>query len=212
MIDRTERTFALKPKRLIADTAYGSGRFLGWLVKEKAITPHIPVWDMSKRKDGAFSRFDFSFNKRRNHYTCPAGKTLTTTGRVATDNGSGPITPARAHLAAGESEITFGSCLGACSPARWMVGLWEMAPWVSDGRRKPLARTGRGDTLRPARSRALHSVLGVAMSGNGTKAYVMANGRHRYAKHQQYVTAAPIRIDSAGELLRTAQPAGGQHG
>ena len=61
MIDRTERTFALKPKRLIADTAYGTGRFLGWLVKEKAITPHIPVWDMSKRKDGAFSRFDFTF-------------------------------------------------------------------------------------------------------------------------------------------------------
>jgi transposase len=34
MIDRTERTFALKPKRLIADTAYGTGRFLGWLVKK----------------------------------------------------------------------------------------------------------------------------------------------------------------------------------
>jgi Transposase DDE domain len=66
MIDRTERTFDLKPKRLIADTAYGTGRFLGWLVKEKAITPHIPVWDMSKRKDGTFTRFDFTFDKRRN--------------------------------------------------------------------------------------------------------------------------------------------------
>ena len=87
MIDRTERTFDLKPKRLIADTAYGTGRFLGWLVKEKAITPHIPVWDMSKRKDGAFSRFDFTFDKRRNLYICPAGKTLTTTGHVAADNG-----------------------------------------------------------------------------------------------------------------------------
>ena len=86
MIDRTERTFALKPKRLIADTAYGTGRFLGWLVK-KTITPHMPVWDMSKRKDGAFSRFDFTFDKRRNLYICPAGKTLTTTGRVAADNG-----------------------------------------------------------------------------------------------------------------------------
>src|SRR5262245_23030540 len=42
MIDRTERTFALKPKRLIAGTAYGTGRFLGWLAK-KTITPHIPV-------------------------------------------------------------------------------------------------------------------------------------------------------------------------
>ena len=87
MVDRTERTYAPKPKRLIADTVYGTGRFLGWLVKEKAITPHIPVWDMSKRKDGAFSRFDFTFDKRRNLYICPTGKTLTTTGRVAADNG-----------------------------------------------------------------------------------------------------------------------------
>src|SRR5262245_31916623 len=87
MLDRTEGTFGLKPKRLIADTAYGTGRFLGWLVKEKAITPHIPVWDMSKRKDGTFTRFDFAFDKRPNLYTCPAGKTLTTTGRVSADNG-----------------------------------------------------------------------------------------------------------------------------
>jgi transposase len=86
MIDRTERRFALKPKRLIVDTAYGTGRFLGWLAK-KTITPHIPVWDMSKRKDGSFSRFDFTFDKRRNLYICPAGKTLTTTGRAAADNG-----------------------------------------------------------------------------------------------------------------------------
>src|SRR6478735_8223899 len=35
MIDRTEHCFDLKPKRLIADTAYGTGKFLGWLVKEK---------------------------------------------------------------------------------------------------------------------------------------------------------------------------------
>src|SRR5450759_4342590 len=32
MLDRTERCFHLKPKRLAADTAYGTGRFLGWLV------------------------------------------------------------------------------------------------------------------------------------------------------------------------------------
>jgi transposase len=87
MINRAEGMFDLKPKRLIADTAYGTGRFLGWLVKEKAITPHIPVWDKSTRKDGTFSRFDFTFDKRRNLYVCPASKTLTTTGRVAADNG-----------------------------------------------------------------------------------------------------------------------------
>ena len=82
MIDRTEACFDLKPERLAADTAYGTGRFLGWLVNDKNITPHIPVWDMSKRKDGCFSRADFTFDKDSNVYICPAGKTLTTSGKV----------------------------------------------------------------------------------------------------------------------------------
>ena len=44
MIDRTEKTFGLKPKRLTADTAYGTGKVLAWLLG-KNITPHIPVWE-----------------------------------------------------------------------------------------------------------------------------------------------------------------------
>ncbi len=87
MIDRTERCFNLKPRRLAADTAYGTGRFLGWLVKDKRITPHIPVWDMSAREDGTFSRSDFTFDKRRNVYICPAGKVITTSGQVCADRG-----------------------------------------------------------------------------------------------------------------------------
>ena len=55
MLDRTEACFDLKPKRLAADTAYGTGKFLGWLVKEKKIAPHIPVWERPKREDGTFS-------------------------------------------------------------------------------------------------------------------------------------------------------------
>jgi hypothetical protein len=86
MLERTERRFDLKPKRLVADTAYGIDRFLGWLVK-KRIVPHIPVWNMSERKDGTFSRADFTFEKRRDIYMCPAGKVLTTTGHVSTDHG-----------------------------------------------------------------------------------------------------------------------------
>jgi transposase len=87
MIDRTERCFDLRPKRLAADTAYGIGRFLGWLVKEKRIAPHIPVWDKSQRDDGTFSRVDFAFDRKRNVYICPAGKPMTTSGRMSTDNG-----------------------------------------------------------------------------------------------------------------------------
>ena len=54
MIDRVEERFNLKPKRLIGDTAYGTGPMLGWLVDEKQIEPHIPVWDKSERDDGTF--------------------------------------------------------------------------------------------------------------------------------------------------------------
>ena len=85
MIERTEERFDIKPKLLAADTAYGSGANLNWLVKDKDIAPHIPVIDKSKRNDGTFSREDFTFDKERNVYTCPAGKTLTTTGKLVND-------------------------------------------------------------------------------------------------------------------------------
>ena len=82
MIERTEACFDLKPKRLAADTAYGTGAFLGWLVKEKRITPHIPVWEKSDRQDGIFSRADFIWDRRHGHYICPNGKPLRTSGTV----------------------------------------------------------------------------------------------------------------------------------
>jgi hypothetical protein len=50
------------------------------------IAPHIPVNDHSKRNDGTFSREDFTFDKTRNTYTCPAGKIMTTTGHIHKDN------------------------------------------------------------------------------------------------------------------------------
>jgi transposase len=85
MIERTEERMGLKPQRLAADTAYGTGKFLGWLVGA-GITPQIPVWDKSTREDGTFSRSDFTFDRERNVYVCPAGKLLTTTGNVGDDH------------------------------------------------------------------------------------------------------------------------------
>jgi Transposase DDE domain len=81
MIKRTEERLGLKPSRLAADTAYGTGRFLDWLITA-GIAPHIPVWDMSQRDDGTFSRENFVFDPNRNLYTCPQGKRLRTTGRI----------------------------------------------------------------------------------------------------------------------------------
>ena len=86
MIDRTEERFKLKPNRLIGDTAYGTAEMLEWMVEEKAITPHVPVWDKSGRTDGSFSRADFVFDDKANEYCCPQGKPLRTTGRVTVDN------------------------------------------------------------------------------------------------------------------------------
>src|SRR5499433_2398666 len=81
MLDRTERCFNLKPRRLAADTAYGTGRFLGWLVGRR-IAPHIPVRDASERDDGTFSRSDFRWDRRRGVYVCPNNKVLHTTGTL----------------------------------------------------------------------------------------------------------------------------------
>ena len=85
MIERTEDRFGLKPERLAADTAYGAAPMLNWLVEEKGIAPHIPVFDKSKRDDGTFSRSDFRYDPANNVYHCPAGKTLTTTGTLVND-------------------------------------------------------------------------------------------------------------------------------
>ena len=76
MLERTETRFGMKPASLTADSAYGSAGSLAWLVKEKDITPHIPVFDKSNRTDGTFSRADFAFDAERDRYTCPAGKEL----------------------------------------------------------------------------------------------------------------------------------------
>jgi transposase len=81
MIERTAKTFGLKPKRLAADTAYGTGKLLAWLLN-KDITPHIPVWERYERTDGMFSRSDFTYDAERDVYICPNGRPLRTTGTI----------------------------------------------------------------------------------------------------------------------------------
>jgi hypothetical protein len=81
MVDRVERRFDLRPRRLAGDTVYGAVRLLKWLV-DRNITPHVPVWDKSERPDGTFSRADFVFDHDRNIYVCPGGAELTSTGNI----------------------------------------------------------------------------------------------------------------------------------
>jgi len=85
MIERSMERFALYPARLMGDSAYGSAEMLGWLVHEHGIEPHVTVFDKSARKDGTFSRDDFTYDHADDVYRCPGGKMLTTTGALVND-------------------------------------------------------------------------------------------------------------------------------
>jgi transposase len=76
MIDRTQERFGLWPERLAGDAGYGSAENLAWLIHERGIEPHIPVFYKSQRTDGTFSRDNFVYDHKRDCYICPAGKEL----------------------------------------------------------------------------------------------------------------------------------------
>jgi len=81
MIERVQHIFGLWPERLAADGAYGDAANLAWLVEDKGIEPHIPVFDKSARNDGTFARSDFTFDHENDFYTCPGGHQLRTSNR-----------------------------------------------------------------------------------------------------------------------------------
>jgi hypothetical protein len=76
MIERSLGHFDLDPERLIGDTAYGSAEMLNWLVHDRGIEPHIPVFDKSQRPDGTYSRDNFAYDHKRDRLICPAEKDL----------------------------------------------------------------------------------------------------------------------------------------
>jgi transposase len=76
MIERVKDRVGLETKKLIGDTAYGTAEFLGWMVDDKGIEPHVPIWEKGERADGTLSRSDFVFDEAADHYTCPNGKLL----------------------------------------------------------------------------------------------------------------------------------------
>jgi hypothetical protein len=76
MINRVEERFDLKPDPLVGDTAYGTAEMLGWMVNEKAIEPHVPVWDKTQRTDETLSSSDFQWNEQTDEYRCPQGHAL----------------------------------------------------------------------------------------------------------------------------------------
>jgi hypothetical protein len=49
---------------------------LKWMVEEKHIEPHVPVWDHTGRKADLLSAAEFEWNKAANEYRCPEGHAL----------------------------------------------------------------------------------------------------------------------------------------
>ena len=52
------------------------GGIKAWLVEDKSIEPHIPVFDKSARNDGSFERADFVYDHDDDSYICPGGNRL----------------------------------------------------------------------------------------------------------------------------------------
>ena len=68
MLDRVKNLHDIDPECFIADSAYGSGPMLGWLV-DRNINPHIPVLDKA-------GRTDFEWDPENNQYICPESEPL----------------------------------------------------------------------------------------------------------------------------------------
>ncbi len=110
MIERVEADFALKPERLIGDMAYGAAPMLAWLVDDKGIEPHVPVWDKTQRTDGTLSSSDFVWDEQADEYRCPQGEPLRS--RLAHVQ-----EPAHPHHACRHHRLPFDP-----------TGIWQLCP------------------------------------------------------------------------------------
>lgn len=70
---------------------------LAWMVGQKNIEPHVPVWEKGEREDGIFSRSDFEYDAETNSLTCPNGKRLVQFRRAYQTERSG-VTKANTRL------------------------------------------------------------------------------------------------------------------
>lgn len=75
LLARADERFGYRPKRVAADTAYGSAAFLAF-VHARGSVPYIPVLERSEQTKGMFPRAAFAFDSERDRYICPTGRVL----------------------------------------------------------------------------------------------------------------------------------------
>ena len=106
MLERVEERHDLKPRRLIGDTAYGTGPMLEWLVQDNGIEPHVPVCQMAERDDGTFSISDFRWDEEADEYRCPQEQPLRSQWRA--------FSKPRSHITQADT-IIYRSSQQACA-------------------------------------------------------------------------------------------------
>src|SRR5215468_2179999 len=82
MLTRFAQWRGQEPESVAADTTYGNGEFLRWLV-DRNILPYMRTRDSIHRKRSPFYGPDrFTYEPEHNRYICPAGQPLNYGGRV----------------------------------------------------------------------------------------------------------------------------------
>ena len=101
MIARFAEWQGRNPESVVADTTYGNGEFLQWLM-ERGITPYMRTRDSALRKNNPlYGPERFTYQPESNSYRCPAGEQLNYVGLNVRN---------RAHAYIGS-----GKRCGACS-------------------------------------------------------------------------------------------------
>jgi transposase len=81
MITRFTQWRGREPASVAADTTYGNGKFLQWLL-ERGITPYMRTRDSIHRKNSpSYGPERFTYLPENNSYRCPAGQPLNYGGR-----------------------------------------------------------------------------------------------------------------------------------
>jgi hypothetical protein len=77
MITRFTERRGNSPTSIAADTTYGNGEFLDWLL-QRGITPYMRTREsVLKKNSGVYGPEHFTYEPATNTYRCPEGKQLT---------------------------------------------------------------------------------------------------------------------------------------
>jgi transposase len=110
MLTRFHQRQGCYPHSLAADTTYGNGEMLHWLV-EREITPYIRVKECPLPKRNLYGLEKFPYDADNNRYLCPAGKQLTYVGINARNRTHVyASTPKRCRDCPQKSACTTGRC------------------------------------------------------------------------------------------------------